>query len=109
MNIHLPATLKNALVVTLDDRSLQKLGSYWTGSSGRRFATATIEALFDRCLMCIGVESRHRNRYTAKLTDAGQHAARAIRDEIASAVAAETGRPRPISEEVSKFIAQAVS
>ena len=66
---------------------------------------STIEALYDRYLIKIVVESRHRRRHTAMLTDIGEYAAKEIQREFLSA---PPKTPHGISEDAARFIVEVV-
>lgn len=104
----LTATFKRALMILLEDKSAAKQGHYWEGPSARKIFMPTIVALFDRYLIKIVVESRHRKRQTAMLTDIGRYAALQIQREFAMP---EEGEPRHliISESSARFIAEIVT
>lgn len=101
----LPSRLKCALVILLEDGEAIKQTSYWAGSSGRKVNLSTIVALYDRYLIKIVTESRHRKRQTARLTDVGDYAAKEIQREIAEQERIEDGR---ISEEAQRLIVEAI-
>lgn len=75
-------SLKRALVIILEDGQIIKQAGLWRGSSGRAVPLQTVLALFDRYLIKIVVESRHRRRHAAKLTDVGEYAAEQIAVEL---------------------------
>jgi hypothetical protein len=49
-----------------------------------RFARQTVEAAYDRCLVKITVESRHRRRHRLELTEIGEHVARGLQSKSPS-------------------------
>jgi hypothetical protein len=59
----------------------------WHTPTGERIENQTIYALYDRYLVKMVLDSRHRRRTSALLTEIGEHAARGI--EIANADAFE--------------------
>ena len=98
--------LKRCLVIILDDASMVREAHYWRGVSGRKCTQATIESLYDRYLIKIIVESRHRRRHTAKLTEVGELAAREIERQFSIAIPAAS--PHRISEQAARFITEVV-
>lgn len=96
----LTPSLKRALTILLEEGSAIRDHDYWRTPSGRKLYIVTIEALYDRYLVKIVVESRHRRRHTAMLTDVGEYAAEGILNER---------DPKHISEEAALFIAEVVS
>jgi hypothetical protein len=98
---------KRALVILLEDGGAMKQAHYWSGSSGRKIFLQTLISLYDRYLVKIVTESRHRNRQMATLTDVGEYAAKEIQRELAWPALRET--PSGISDEAAEFIAEAVS
>lgn len=55
----------------------------WQTPTGERIQNQTMYALYDRYLVKMVLDSRHRRRTTALLTEIGEHAARGV--EVASA------------------------
>lgn len=98
---------KRALIVLLEDGSVTKQANYWSGPSGRKIRTETILAIYDRYLIKIVTESRHRKLQTAKLTDVGEYAAQAIQREVAYADG-EKLKPKPLTEDAQRFIVEVV-
>ena len=95
----LTVSLKRALVVLLEDGEVIRWPRCWIGQSKRRIFEVTMLALYDRYLVKIVVESRHRRRHTAVLTDIGWYAARDIQRESKNAA---------VTEESALFIAEVV-
>jgi hypothetical protein len=61
--------------------------TYWHTPTGERIENQTMYALYDRYLVKMVLDSRHRRRTSALLTEIGEHAARGI--EMANADAFE--------------------
>lgn len=96
---------KRALVVMLED-NLIRINSGWKGESGKLVRQETIEALYDRYLVKIVIDSRHRKRHTAKLTEVGEFAAREIERQFL--MVSRSAPPHKISEQAARFIAEVV-
>lgn len=101
----LSAASKRALVVILEDEKIIRAQNFWSGKSNRDIYISTIEALYDRFLIKIVVESRHKRRHTAMLTDIGEYAAKEIQREFTSA---PPRTPHGISEDAARFISEVV-
>jgi hypothetical protein len=94
--------MRAGLVLLLEDGALVRETALWRGGSGRAVSFGTIAALCERNLLKIIVESRHKRRHTALLTEIGFHVARDIaRGRIKA--------PQKITEAAARFIAVAVS
>jgi hypothetical protein len=91
----------------MEDGSLILDAHYWRGISGRKCIKATIESLYDRYLVKIIVESRHRRRHTVKLTEVGELTAREIERQFSAPQ--PPGSHHKISERASRFIAEVTS
>lgn len=102
----LSSPIKRALIVLLEDGLILRNAGYWIGSSRRKVLVQTIEAMYDRYLIKIVVESRYRRRHTASLTDVGEYAAREIKRQIAEVPAPLA--PHGISETAARFITEVV-
>lgn len=78
-------TFRRALVI-LHGGNLVREHDFWRRHDGMAVNIKTIEALYDRALVKIVVESRHRKIHTAKLTEIGACVARdlvrARREEV---------------------------
>ena len=96
---------KRALVILLEDEMVVRATNFWSGKSKRNIYISTIEALYDRYLIKIVVESRHRRRHTAMLTDIGEYAAKEIQREFLSA---PPKTPHGLSEQAARFIVEVV-
>ena len=79
----------------------------WRGLRGERIHILTIESLYERCLVKIVVESRHRRRHTAMLTDVGELAAREIKRQFEVGYS-RANAPHGVSEKVARFISEVV-
>jgi hypothetical protein len=68
------------LVAALYRGNGERAGGMWIVSSvpDARFQPQTVNAAYDRCLVKITVESRHRRRHTLTLTEIGRHVALAL-------------------------------
>lgn len=98
----LSRSMKAGLILLFEDGALVRETALWRGASERAVSFRTIAALCERNLIKIVVESRHKRRHTAMLTEIGFHAARDIAHEQIKA-------PQRISEAAARFIAVAVS
>ena len=98
---------RRGLIVLLEDESILRNAGYWIGSSRRKVGIQTVEALYDRYLIKIVVESRHRRKHIAMLTDVGEYAAREIQRQIAEVPAPLA--PNGISETAARFIVEIVA
>jgi hypothetical protein len=58
-----------------DGEVIERAGSWRSKWNGIRIHQNTIDAAYDRCLIFIVAESRHRRRHMAKLTEIGIHVA----------------------------------
>lgn len=105
-NEGLTASVKRAMVIMLEDKSVTKQAHYWEGPSGRKIFLQTIIALYDRYLVKLIVESRHRRLQKAFLTDVGSYAAQQIQREFA--MPDGECRHAIISESSAQFIAEIV-
>lgn len=101
--------MKKALVIILEDGSLLSEEHRWRSPKDRTVINQTFYSLFDRYLVKVVVDSRHRRRHTAFLTDVGHHAASNIlREFIDHDFRAQRGELL-LSEEASRFIALVTS
>jgi len=101
--------MKKALVVLLEDGSLQAEEHRWRSPRDRTVINQTLYSLYDRYLVKVVVDSRHRKRHTAMLTDVGYHAASNIQRELVERdVHGENNRPR-VSEAAARFIVEVTS
>lgn len=103
----LNSTMKRALLTIYRDQSVARETGFWRGRSGAGIYFSTISGLFDRLLVKIVVESRHRRRHTAVLTEIGLRVARDIDRELACLPPRSEGEPA-LSEESALFIAAVV-
>lgn len=69
--------MKTALI-SLKRAGADALATFWRTPAGERIENKTIYALYDRYLVKMVLDSRHRKRTTALLTDLGEHAARGV-------------------------------
>lgn len=105
----LSPSIKRALLLLLEDGELYAGGGKWLGTRGRSVRFDVVEAMYARLLIKIVVQSRHRRRQTAKLTEIGLHVARDLRRELSDL--ADYGAPRAlptISESAQHLIAEIV-
>ena len=104
-------SMKRALVILLEDGSLNAEQHRWRSPKCRAVINQTLYSLYDRYLVKIVVESRHRKRHTALLTDIGRHAATNIqREEIEQRIAANSpSNAGRISEASARFIVEVTS
>lgn len=110
----LTPTLKRALVILLQDGHLDRqhnrnehTNNYWISRCARKCALVTILSLYDRYLVKIVVESRHRRRQRATLTDVGVFAAREIERQMLGPPLASS-QIHPVSEDVALLISEIV-
>lgn len=101
----LSAASKRALVILLEDGLIIRETNFWNGKSRRNIYISTIEALYDRYLIKIVIEGRHRRRHTAMLTDIGEYAAKEIQRELAPV---PPNAPHGIPEDAVWFISEVV-
>ena len=94
------------MIILLEDGGIIRDTDYWRGKSGRKVYFSTIESLYDRYLVKIIVESRHRRRHTVILTEVGQYCAKEIQREFANAESSFL--PHKISEQTALFITEVV-
>lgn len=106
-DLSMPA--KRALVMLLEDGFALRDTNYWRSPTDRRIYIRTIETLYDRYLVKIVVESRHKRRHTVKLTEVGEYAARDIQREFLLAPPDEPKSPHGISEKTARFIVEAIA
>lgn len=72
----LTAPIKRLLAVILGGQGVIALAGNWQSADGKlRFHRGTVEAAYERRLIAVTVESRHRTRHAAKLTEIGRHVA----------------------------------
>ena len=93
---------KRALVILLSN-PLFRHRSGWRDNDENLVRQETIEALYERYLVKIVVESRHRRRHTAKLTEVGEYAAREIGRQFS------LPEKQGVSEKVGQFICEITS
>lgn len=102
--------MKRALVILLEDELLIAEEHRWRSPKDRTVINQTFYSLYDRYLVKVVVDSRHRKRHTASLTDVGYHAACSIQRELVDRECRkEEADPRGISEASARFIQQVTS
>src|SRR6185437_1275413 len=82
IEVPLSAAIKRALMIILADGEVIENAGYWAGSSAQKIQQRTIETAYDRFLVHMVVESRHRKRHMARLTDIGERVARDLHREL---------------------------
>jgi DNA-binding MarR family transcriptional regulator len=100
--------VKRALLMILANGNVIRGARGWHGGDGGIVVAQTVEALYDRYLVKIVVENRHRRRHTLTLTDIGERVARDLQRE-ALEYEAISGPPRQVSENAQRLIVEMVA
>jgi hypothetical protein len=100
--------VKRLLAFIREDGEVVERAGYWHSKwNGIRIHQNTIDAAYDRCLIYIVTDSRHRKRHAAKLTEIGKHVASDIyRTEINRDM--RVGEVGTVSEGAQKLITELV-
>lgn len=108
---HITDSMKLALIILLDDGRVMLCAKprSWIGVSGRRVTIQTVEALYNRALVRIIVESRHHKTHTLRLTQLGEFAAQGVQLSLKSGSFVSGRAPHGISERTACFIAEITS
>jgi hypothetical protein len=102
--------MKLALMILLDDGRLV-LGAYpkcWAGASGRQVRLQSATALYDRGLVRLIVESRHRKTHILRLTPLGEYAAEGVKLKWTNNNTHRSA-PHGVSEKAARFIVEVTS
>ena len=104
----LSTACKQALVILLEGGGAIRETNCWRGLRGEQIHLLTVESLYERYLVAIVVESRHRKRHTVRLTYVGELAASEIQRRFTYGHAPPNGH-HAISEKAARFIVEVVS
>lgn len=102
-NTYLRGTLHKVVIRLHEEGPFNREGKIWKNAGGDTIFQQSVEALYERLLVTIVVESRHRKRHTVMLTDIGRAVAR---DLIRTRDERQSFEKPPVSEESAVFIAQ---
>jgi hypothetical protein len=107
---HLTDSMKLALMILLEDGRavLSAYPKCWLGVSGRRVAIQSAMALYDRALVRIIVESRHRKMHIIRLTELGEFAAEGVKLKWTNNNTYRSS-PHGVSEKAARFIVEVTS
>lgn len=102
--------MKRALIIILEDERLISEPHRWRSPNDRVVINQTFFSLYDRFLVKVVVDSRHRKRHTALLTDVGYHAACNLQREMIDREFYKSANASlGISEASARFITEVTS